>query len=433
MTFEKVVVGMLETKDSQVAHLLRRTGYLATRQTVNEWRDRTMEEIIDQLLDMEQPAPVPPVVPEEEKKNGKAQLQLWWLATMRDTANPLLEQMTLFWHHHFTSAFYKVKRESLMAKQNVLLRKHALGNFREFVYEISIDPAMMVWLDSQTNVRKSPNENYARELMELFALGIDHYSEQDVAEAARALTGWKIDPNSEKAVFFARLHDSGSKTLFGKTGNYDLRSTVDRIVEQPACAMWIAGKVWSSFAYPNPPEEVIRPVADEFAKSGYEIKYLLRAIFTSKEFYSDRAYLAIVKSPVEYVTGILRAFPRLAMKREEAVLYGLTMMGQDLLNPPNVAGWPGGTAWLNSSMLLARYNFAEAFAHLVPLDDVPRQSNRRDDWVDEVLDRLGLLYQISAATKNQLLSYVNRHHGDNPALLRGLLHLALVSPEAQVK
>lgn len=432
--FYEVVVGMLlQTKDSRIAHLLRRAGFSANKKQVEDLQALTLEQIVDRLLHTEEPSPSPPILPEEDKKNGKTKLQLWWLNTMRHTSNPLLEQMTLFWHNHFTSAFYKVRRESLMAKQNVLLRKHALGNFRQFVYEISTDPAMMVWLDCNTNVKKSPNENYARELMELFTLGIGHYSEQDVKEVARALTGWKVDPKSEKALFIGKLHDGGDKTIFGRTGKYDLRSTVDLIVNQPACSKFIATKLWNYLVYPNPSEEVIAPVADEFAKSGLETKSLLRAIFASDEFYSDRAYLAVVKSPVEYVTGILRAFPEVQLKKEEMILAAMNLMGQDLFNPPNVAGWPGGTAWLNSSMLLARYNFAEAFVYAVQLKDVPLKSDKPDDILEAVLDHIGLSWQVTENTKRQLQTYMKQHHGDKLTLVRGLLHLALVSPEAQVK
>lgn len=429
---------ILETHESKISHLLRRTGFTSTKRQVDELRNHSLTEIVELLLNAPQPAPKAPtyVIKDQESEKlavqkAKQELPLWWIYTMRDTPNPLLEVMTLFWHGHFTSAAYKVRHPGFLARQNELLRHHALGNFRTFTYEISIDPAMLVWLDNGTNVKKSPNENYARELMELFTLGIGAYTETDVKEAARALTGWKLEKTGE-VKFIKNQFDNGSKTVLGKSGNLGLRETIDIVVEHPACARFIATKLWSFFAYPNPEDEVIDGTANAFKESGFEIKSLLRAIFTSDAFYSDRAYRAVVKNPAEYVVGLLALFPQLKLKNEAALLHSMDLMGQELFNPPNVAGWPGGAAWLNSSALLARCNFADVLVSSLTVKDFPLQSRDVDEVIDDVLARTGFM-DLSVHTRASIKEYATQTFSNKTTLLHGILHLLFVSPEAQMK
>ncbi|WP_018132229.1 DUF1800 domain-containing protein [Effusibacillus pohliae] len=424
---------ILQTHEAKIAHLLRRTGFTANQEQVDELRTASLPEIVDRLLNAPPLNPQPPAdLTGENPSEAKQKLQRWWLGTMLHSPNPLQEKMTLFWHGHFTSAIYKVKDGRLMARQNQLLRQYALGNFRELAYRISIDPAMLVWLDNQSNVKKSPNENYAREFLELFTLGIGHYTETDVKEAARAFTGWKLDKKTGQVTFQSQQHDNGSKTILGKTGKFGLRETVDLVMEHPACARFIARKLWSFFAYPNPADEVITPVADAFARSGFEISAALRAIFNSGEFYSDRAYRSIVKNPAEYVVGILALLPQAGQKSEKIVLQAMSAMGQELFNPPNVAGWPDGPAWLNTSMLLARCNFVEAVVESLTPNEFPLQGERPGVMVEDLLQRVGLA-DASQNTRLQLQHYAEQTMSDRTALMRGLLHLSLISPEAQLK
>lgn len=419
---------ILDTSQAKMRHLLRRTGFTATSQQVEKLQGLTIPQVVDDLLNAPATHPMPP---QNLDKTDIKQLPLWWLHEMVHTSNPFLEKMTFFWHGHFTSSIRKVKSPNEMGQQNQLLRQHALGNFRELTYEISIDPAMLIWLDNNTNVKQSPNENYARELMELFTLGIGNYTEQDVHEVARALTGWKATPRKTQAQFVTRLHDDGTKTIFGKRSNFDLKSTVDLIVQQPACARFITTKLWSAFAYPNPEPTVIQPVIDAFVKSGFEIKALLRAMFTSEAFYSDKAYRSIVKSPTEYVVGILALFPNLKLKNEFLPLQALNEMGQMLFDPPNVAGWPGGAAWLSSNMLFARFQFAEMVVTSLTTSDFPPPKNgKAAEVLQTCMERVGLP-DLSSQTRQQIETYIQQT-SNGAGLLRGILHLLFVSPEAQL-
>jgi uncharacterized protein (DUF1800 family) len=420
---------ILNTPAAQAAHLLRRTHFAFTAEQIEQAAALPLEERVERLLN----APVPtPQAPRGLDKEEQRQLPLWWLRTMATTDNQLVEKLTLFWHGHFTSAAHKVKHPDLLAAQNELLRKHALGNFRRFTYDISIDPAMMLWLDNHTNNKKSPNENYARELMELFTLGIGPYTEDDVREAARALTGWKVNKADLQTHFLERQFDNGTKTLLGRTGRFGLKETVDIIVDHPACASFIARKLWEAFAYPHPEPQVIAPIAEAFRKSGYEIKALLRALFTSEAFYSDRAYRSLIKSPAEYVVHILRTFPSLQGREPKQMLQAMHLMGQMLFDPPNVAGWPGGPAWLGSSMMFARFHFAEAAVLSIDLEDTGLLEQKNSNALLEATLSLVGLTDLSAQTRQELHTYLKASGARNKEMLiRGLLHLVLISPEAQ--
>lgn len=386
--------------------------------------------MVEQILNAPLEAPQPPMSMIWEK-NEVQELTLWWLQQMMKSKHPLQEKMTLFWHGHFTSGIQKVKRPDFMARQNVLLRRHALGNLQKLTYEVAIDPAMMIWLDNNANIKAAPNENFSRELMELFLLGVGNYTERDVQEAARALTGWRLnrkDPLGPQTVTFSQFnHDEGRKTILGQSGEYNLQETIDLLIKHPACSKLIATKLWEYFAYPNPEPHVLKPVIDAFAKSNYEIRALLRAMFNSEAFYSDRAYRARVKSPVEYITGILGLFPGLELQEnhQKMTLQALHLMGQDLFDPPNVAGWPSGAAWLSSSMMFARFNYAEVMAENVPLKGWPSA-----DQLDLCLKRVGL-QDLSKQTRGQIESYLKKTAATGEKKLRGLLHLLFISPEAQ--
>ncbi|PWK11342.1 DUF1800 domain-containing protein [Tumebacillus permanentifrigoris] len=416
---------------AKIAHLLRRTGFTATKAQVDALSSLSIPQVVDKLLNAALTAPKPPDGLDE--KTDIKKLVQWWIDIMVRTSNPLQEKMTLFWHGHFTSNYRKVRNIDLIAQQNVLLRKHALGNFRDLAYNISIDPAMLIYLDNNTNLKKSPNENYARELMELFTLGIGTYTETDVREVARALTGWTTSKGDRKAIFQKNQHDESNKTIFKKTDNFDLKKTIDWIVEQPTCATFITTKLWQAFASPTPDPAVIKSLAKTFVDSGYEIKALLRAMFTSDAFYASTTYRSLVLSPVEYIVGMYSLFPNAKYADDKQALNLLTQMGQQPFDPPSVAGWPGGAAWLSASALFIRYNFVDWFTlQLTESDFALNPTSSIPALLNDALNKYGLM-DLSPHTRVVIESYLNKSNlASKETIYRGLLHLLLVSPEAQV-
>ena len=286
------------------------------------------------------------------------ELRSWWLTEMLVTPSPLTEKMTLFWHNHFVSSQQKVRSPQLMYRQNALLRRHALGNFGRLLQAVARDPAMVIYLDSASNRKGQPNENFAREVMELFTLGEGHYTERDVKEAARAFTGWGIDPDRGEFVFRRLAHDDGVKTVLGRTGNLDGDAVLGVLLAQPQTAELIVAKLWREFVAPDPDPGEVRRIAQVFRDSGYEIRPALRALLTSDAFYDPGNRAALIKSPVELVVGTLRQF-NFATGEPLPFVLGVAVLGQNLFSPPNVKGWPGGEMWINSTTLLARKAFLD--------------------------------------------------------------------------
>ncbi len=285
-----------------------------------------------------------------------ATLQLWWLNRMLATPAPLQEKMAFFFHGHFTTAaIEKGVSPAMIYNQNEIFRQYALGNLRELTRALSKDPAMLLYLDNATNVASHPNENWARELMELFTLGVDRYSEDDVRESARAWTGWRVLRLTGAAYLDPRLHDDGTKTFLGRTGTFDGDDIIDIIFAQPECARFFAGKLLSLFVYDSPEPELVDGVAVLLERHDYELAPVVSAILRSNVFYSQRAYRALVKSPVEIVVGTFKALD--VAQVDPSALPALRSMGQVLFSPPNVAGWTGGDDWLTSQMMIARQNF----------------------------------------------------------------------------
>ncbi|WP_081544462.1 DUF1800 domain-containing protein [Chromobacterium haemolyticum] len=361
-------------------HLLSRTGFGANPAQIAVYAPLSKEAAVDRLLANTQasaatppPAwvdeaferPGQPNLSEEEKKalqkrraEHAVELRGWWLNEMRYTTSPLSEKMTLFWHNHFVSALDKVRSPQLMYQQNLLLRHYALGNFGDMLHAVARDPAMMRYLDTANNRKGQPNENFAREVMELFTLGEGHYSEQDIREAARAFTGWGLD-RDERFVNRPRLHDDGDKLIFGQRGNFDGDAVLDLLLRQPATAEFITAKLWKAFVSPKPDPAAVKRLAGGFRNSRYEIKPLLRALLLSPQFWSSQGQL--VKSPLELTIGTLVTFD--LSPPDWRALAGLNrQLGQDVFAPPNVKGWPGGEAWINSATLLSRKQFLDRIA-----------------------------------------------------------------------
>jgi hypothetical protein len=296
---------------------------------------------------------------EEQKMQRQhiVELKYWWLERMAKGPRPLQEKMTLFWHGHFATSMEKVQDAYLMWMQNDLFRKQGTGNWQKLLVATAKDPAMLVWLDQAQSRKEHPNENFAREVMELFTLGEGHYTEKDVTEAARALTGWTYERQDQEFIERPRIHDDGVKTVLGHTGNLKGEDVLEIIVSQPQAARFITAKLWNFFAGQEPSEEIVTALAEVFHKSGNDFKPLLTAMFSAHEFYSDAIIRNQVKSPVQWLVGSARMLER--DLPGPFICFGLTRnLGQDLFAPPNVKGWDGGTSWITTNNLLARYNEA---------------------------------------------------------------------------
>ena len=343
--------------DAKLQHLLRRAGFGAGASELDQYRKLGLNGTVEHLLNYEtvDNSALDARLNQSNLDLSKPlPLEMWWLLRMAYTARPFEEKMTLFWHGLLTSAISKVGRAELMLQQNQFFRQNALGRFPDILKGVSRDPAMMIWLDLNSNRKGHPNENYARELMELFSLGVGNYSEQDVRESARAFTGWTL--RAQRFSYDKRFHDDGQKTFLAHTGNFDGNDIIDIIVQQPASAKFITNKLFTFFVYPNPTDQILQPFVQTYVASNYSIRALVQKLLTSNEFYSPRAYRALIKSPTEYLIGIIRG---LGLKANGVGLpQAMNLMGQLLFNPPNVAGWPGGPAWLSTGTWLARLNTA---------------------------------------------------------------------------
>ncbi len=281
-------------------------------------------------------------------------LGLWWANRMLATPRPLEEKLALFWHGHFATGQNKVRDSRMMLRQHQMLRRHASGRFRDLLVGVLKDPAMLVYLDNGENVKEHPNENFARELLELFTMGVGHYTERDIREGARAFTGWTNDVLEFK--FDAARHDFGSKTFLGRTGTFDGEEIIDIILEQPATAEFVAGKVYRFFVREDLSAGVRRELGRTFRENGYRMTPLLTRIFLSKDFYSAASSATQIKSPVQLVVSTYR---KLGLREVPTIpdLGAVTgALGQRLFEPPNVAGWAGGRTWITPSTLLQRGN-----------------------------------------------------------------------------
>jgi uncharacterized protein (DUF1800 family) len=346
----------------KVGHLYRRAAFGATwdelETGLRDGPDRTITTLLkgrpgQEAFDRE----TEPLSRSTARGNNGQQARAWWLYRMLYSPHPLREKLTLFWHNHFATSNAKVNNAGYMLRQYELMRRHALGSFRDLLREMSKDPAMMVWLDTSLSKKGMPNENYARELMELFSLGIGHYTEKDIREAARAFTGWEIVPGGQ-AVFHADQHDDGAKTVLGQSGKWQADDIVRICLDQESAPRFIAGKLYRFLVNETEPPapELLEPLAVQFRKSDYDFGALVETVLRSNLFFSPTAYRQRVKPPVDFALGIVRVLEgRLGTVALAQALQGL---GQNLFYPPSVKGWDGGPAWLNGQTLLFRQNLA---------------------------------------------------------------------------
>lgn len=377
-------------------------------------------------------------------------LRQWWLTRMRHTTHPLREKMTLFWHGHFATSFEKVNLAFLMWQQNETLRAGALGDFRELTKQVSKDPAMMRYLDTVRSGRGRPNENFSRELMELFTLGEGVcYTEDDIRESARAFTGYRVNPQTLGFVFARRQFDPEDKVFLGQKGPFDGDGIIDIITTQEECAEFIVRKLWLFFVSDTPDPAVIQALAAQFRRSDFCIREVLRELFLSAVFYDPRVVRSQVKSPVQWIVQTARSLEA-PLPSASALEAALSQMGQVLFAPPNVKGWDAGRAWISSSTLLFRYNLAgyivsgkppqlegirkEAGVVELDLETLAPPELRRDParLCDTLVFRL-LNAPLPERERERLLVFLRGEGAEvSDATLRDFLHLVMSTPEYQL-
>jgi uncharacterized protein (DUF1800 family) len=419
----------LDSERSRVAHLLRRAGFGPTEQELDEYAGLGFDGAVTRLIEYQSQPDVPDRVAPEE-----VGLQVWWLDKMVHTRRPLQEKMTLFWHGHLTSALKKVKDPNLLQAQNALFRANALGYYGEILRAISRDGAMIRWLDLQTNRKGAPNENYARELMELFTLGVGNYTEDDVDEVARAFTGWSTTPDGQ-FIFRRMQHDADQKTILGQSGTFDGDAVSDMLAASPVTARFMARKLFRFFSYPDPEPEVVERLAGVYLQSSGSIKALLEAILRSTEFSSECAYRAQIKSPTELIVGALRTLGAEGIPPQ--AVQAMRLLGQELFDPPNVAGWFGHRGWINAATLLGRFNVLGNIAQGLggpvfggqPVDTLLAGKSTSGERVQRVLDLL-LDGDVSDDERAALVAFVDQTKGAQQA--RGLFRLAMALPAYQL-
>jgi uncharacterized protein (DUF1800 family) len=425
------------------AHLFRRAGFAASRAELNAALVRSPTEVVHDLCR----AGEPPEFTRESTElaagalasGDSGNLPAWWLHRLLTTPCPLREKATLFWHGHFATSVERVESPRLMLAQNELLRRHALGNFGALVQEISRDPAMLLWLDSASNRKAHPNENYARELMELFCLGEGEYSEQDIRELARCFTGWEI--KAERFRFNRFQHDSGEKTILGRRGAFGGEEGAGIILEQPACPRFLVRRLMGFFLFdePDPPASLVEPLARELRESGLEIGPLVERMLSSRLFFSPLVVGRKVRSPVELGVGLLRALD--GSTNVYLLAEGLGEIGQRLFAPPSVKGWDGGRAWINSATLLGRANLvrrlldhdATRFGRSSLVDYLDRLGVQRGVEVAALYEELLLARPLPPEVRRRIERQIDAAPAaGREAALKGALHLLATQPEFQL-
>ncbi len=341
-----------------VAHLLRRAGFGPDTATWPEWRELSFDEALARLLaGLDEP---PPADPEGFDPYQPGAIQQLWLERMRSGSAPLAEKLALFWHGHFATSNAKIQDAQLMWTQYGMFREQGPGSFRDLVLGVSRDVAMIRFLDGNANRKGHANENYGRELQELFTLGIGNYTETDIREVARAFTGWHSRHHA--FVFRERFHDAGEKTIHGKTGPFGGEEVVDILMEQPASARFIATKLLRFFSHPDPETEEVQALADTMRVAGMNVRATLEALFRAPAFLRVSNQRSLVRSPVEFVIASLAVA---GVDEVPAFVHvSLDRCGQILFRPPSVKGWTSGTGWLSSGAVVERLGVAKRIADL---------------------------------------------------------------------
>jgi uncharacterized protein (DUF1800 family) len=427
--------------EAQVAQLLRRATFGMTKSQYDAAVADGFKKTVDKLI--ETPAAMPKElagaeIATQEKPINPSAMQTWWIDHMLTSPTPFAERMTFFWHGHFTSDFRKVSTQSpYIYWQNLTWRKYALGSFRDMLYQVTTDPAMLRYLDLAQSTGRAPNENYSRELMELFTMGVGTFTEDDVRAGAKALAGWRepvtqymvdyqiaraqqqgrpapknlVADTVKSGIFDANRAFKGSVAFLGVTKQWDTNMVLDRIMQQDSVAPYITRKVLREFVMPDPPDDYVNRIAAGWKKSGFDLKTLMRDVFMSPEFLAPGAYRALVKSPTEMMIHTTRALEQPQLSR--AIAQSGSGMGQALYDPPEVGGWPTNASWVSSNNVLTRVNFV--VSTLGGMQKLPSYGNAHQVHLDGIVSEQTAQLLNSAA--------------DDPT--RWLILLA--SPEFQLK
>lgn len=458
----------------RAAHLLRRAAWGGTAAQIEEFAALSREEAADRLLgfasvdnsalDARIAAANLNLTTPGRGLDGKRpplirDMKRWWLYRMSYSQRPLEERMTYIWHGLLTSQLSQIgnQRGKMMVAQNELFRAHAIGCYDDLLQAVSKDPAMMTYLNTAESTKEHPNENYPREVMELFSMGEGNYTEDDVRESARAFTGWRLTPpkreeppagasDRERREFLdqrvgsyepryqllGRLHDDGAKTFLGQTGNFNGEDIIRIIMEQPATGRFIVRRLFSEFAYRGAEDATLDKFVAVWNESKHNVGEVVRAILVSDEFYSLRAYRALVRSPIEFMVGAVRA---LELETDWLTIEQTSSgMDQQLYEPPSVAGWPGGEGWLSSGTFFGRVNFLDSFLYdkrgrPLPVPALQGQA-APEATVDEALSRL-VDGSISDDARESIYAFA-RTVSDPGERAAAVAYLVLASPEYQL-
>jgi uncharacterized protein (DUF1800 family) len=428
---------------ADIAHLLRRTEFVAQPARVAELSALSLDAAVDNVLDFTPNGSptVPAGLAVHDPDNGWEQYVAavdWWYDAMKSRPRPMQEKMTLFWHGHFTSSWFDgIGRSDHMTHQNQLYRTQALGNFRTLTHAMALEPAMLVYLNNADNRKEAPNQNFARELMELFTLGVGNYTEGDVEAAARAWTGYNADWPNYQYQFVSGRHDNTNKTFFGTTRNWNGPGIIDEILrdnlpKKQIAARYLVNKLWDFFAHPGGPSNVIDALTTVFLNSDLDVRVLMRALLLRPEFYGTTAKQGLVRTPVEWIVAIMHATG--LTPDQLGVSWIGERMGQSLFNPPNVAGWKHNAYWLNTSALSGRAQVARGVTwHLRNNDGFANLSSLTTaaavDFVATYFD----IAPLSGTTRNALIA---AHQAERDAQRwvswwapTNLLTMAMLSPE----
>jgi hypothetical protein len=435
------------------AHLLRRSGFGGRPDEIRAVTGRGIRRFVDQMIeeahgdDRDDPpgrfmsdSPWPDrqefrrlrseLTPEERRERRQQRrrddreqfrdLVNWWIRRAILTSCPFREKMTFFWHNYFATSYRGVQRTDLMHRQNELFRKNALRDFRELLFEAARDPAMIIWLDNRSNRKEQPNENFAREVMELFSVGPGHYTEIDIKEAARAFTGWTI--RDGEFYFNERAHDEGVKVFMGASGNFGGEHILQFLMRHSAMPTYLSKRLLQFFVVEEPTKPLITAVASELRRNQFDIGATMQTLFKSRLFYDPGVRFSLIKSPVDLVVGTFRLLET-PPPDFKGLRRAMNLMGQIVMMPPNVGGWPHGRGWINTSALLSRYNFS-----LWALTAGRRKFGRRKDRMDgeEQERRAGLDSQLP-----KLLSAIRpdgSQANDAEYAVDGFSHLFLQRP-----
>lgn len=455
---------------AKARHLLWRAGFGGTPEEVAKLHASGLHAAVEQLVDFQKlpdPAcsvdirlPEPATIfehrltePERTKLGNErtsrrfqqeAQLRYWWLRRMVETQRPLEEKLALFWHGHFAVNFTKNENPHIMWRQNRLFRDYAAGSYGGLLRGIAQDPAMIAYLDNQVNFKGAGNENLGREILELFSMGEGQgYSEQDLREASRALTGYSYEHATGMFKFIATRHDETPKTIFGRGGNWGGDDLVDMILQQPSTARFIATKLFRYFVHDDPAPETIDRLANVLRVTNYDLAAMLRNLFLSEEFYSARSMASHIKSPAELLVGTLRTVE--AKNVDYGGLDGaMQTMGQTLFEPPNVKGWDGGRDWINASRLLVRYNSVAALVDNGSIDLATTLESKGHCTADAIVDYFAkgfLVLPLADAKRAEAIRFLGalppraewaKQHDALNAKLRATLATLLSTPEYQL-